>query len=117
MEKLNNQTEHDLNPIAMRDKCIESIGIVTVLSPYDANIGYLQVMIENEDRNKILQPRHGHFCFLCMLSGLANPPRTFCAIVELTLQALHVNSPWSFLVTLIFLRGLSKSAFTMYDKC
>jgi Reverse transcriptase (RNA-dependent DNA polymerase) len=73
--KLNSITERDVYPLPRMDDCLDSLGDAQVFSTLDANYGYLQVKVEEKDRDKTSFTCHaGTYKFKRMPFGLVNAP-------------------------------------------
>lgn len=75
---LNAMTNQNSYFIPRTDKCIDSLGDVTVFSTIDANIGHWQTEIDEADCDETtLTFYHGLYQFILMLFRLRNAPSTF----------------------------------------
>ena len=73
--RLNAVTVRDSYPISRMDECIDSLGDSQVFSTLDCNVGYWQIEIEEEDKDKTaFVTHHGLFRFKRMPFGLRNAP-------------------------------------------
>ena len=91
--KLNAVTVRDSYPIPRMDECIDSLGDATVFTTLDANSGYWQIPIAEEDRDKTTFVCHsGLFRFLRMPFGLKNAPATFQRAIDIILSRVK----WEF---------------------
>lgn len=76
--RLNAMTVRDSYPIPRMDECIDSLGDATIYTALDANCGYWQIEIDENDRDKTAFVSHqGLYRFKRMPFGLRNAPGTF----------------------------------------
>ena len=85
--KLNEVTIKDTYPLPRMDDCIDSLGEATVFSSLDANWGYWQIAVADEDKDKTAFTSHvGTYRFLRMPFGLTNAPATFQRTLDILLS-------------------------------
>ena len=76
--RLNALTLRDSYPLPRMDDCLDSLGTANIFSTLDANSGYWQLKVAEEDRDKTSFMSHcGTFRFKRMPFGLINAPATF----------------------------------------
>ena len=87
--KLNAITTRDVYPLPRMEECIDSLGDATIFSTLDANSGYWQVEIAEEDRDKTTFTCHvGLYRFIRMPFGLSNAPATFQRAMDIILSGV-----------------------------
>ena len=85
--RLNAMTVRDSYPIPRMDECIDSLGDARIYTALDANCGYWQIEIEENDRNKTAFTSHqGLYRFKRMPFGLRNAPGTFQRAADVILS-------------------------------
>ena len=85
--RLNAMTVRDSYPIPRMDECIDSLGDANVFTTLDANCGYWQIEIDEDDRDKTAFTSHwGLFRFKRMPFGLKNAPGTFQRAADVILS-------------------------------
>lgn len=73
-------------PIPRMDECIDSLGEAAVFPKVDADGGYWQDEIENEDQDKKIFPsHHGLYRFVWMPFQLWNAPSTFRRTIDVAI--------------------------------
>lgn len=88
-QKLNAVTKRDSYPIPRLDKCIDSLGDVTVFSALDTNSEYWQKETDEADCNRTaFSSLHGLDHFVRMAFGLRNVPSTFLRTAEIISSAV-----------------------------
>ena len=91
--RLNAETVRDSYPIPRMDECIDSLGDAQLFSTLDANSGYWQIEMAEEDKNKTAFTTHyGLFRYLRMPFGLKNAPATFQRAIDIILSTVK----WQF---------------------
>ena len=84
--KLNEVTKKDSYPIPRMDDCIDTLGKAKVFSSLDANSGYWQIAVDEQDIEKTAFVCHqGLFEYLRMPFGLTNAPATFQRALDIAL--------------------------------
>ena len=84
--RLNSVTVRDSYPLPRMDDCIDSLGEAAVFTTLDANSGYWQVPIREEDQELTSFVCHrGVFKYLRMPFGLSNAPATFQRVLDIVL--------------------------------
>ena len=84
--RLNELTVRDSYPIPRMDECIDSLGEARIFSTLDANSGYWQIELADEDREKTAFTSHsGVFQYKRMPFGLKNAPSTFQRTIDIVL--------------------------------
>lgn len=84
--KLNERTKKDSYPIPRMDDCIDTLGDASIFTTLDANSGYWQVRIAEEDKPKTAFTCHAGFWeFNRMPFGLTNAPATFQRVLDIVL--------------------------------
>ena len=85
--RLNTLTIRDSYPIPRMDECIDSLGDATVFSTLDANAGYWQIPLHENDKQKTAFTTHqGLYQFTRMPFGLTNAPATFQRALDIILS-------------------------------
>jgi len=91
--KLNAMTVQDSYPIPRMDECIDSLGEAVVFSTFDANSGYWQVVMNQDDMDKTTFTSHfGTYRWLRMPFGLKTAPSTFQRAADIVLASVR----WQF---------------------
>jgi transposase InsO family protein len=84
--KLNEVTVRDSYPLPRMDDCLDSLGTAQIFTTLDANCGYWQLEIPEEDRDKTSFISHmGTYRFSRMPFGLVNAPATFQRAMDVLL--------------------------------
>jgi Reverse transcriptase (RNA-dependent DNA polymerase) len=85
--KLNALTVRDCYPLPRMDDCLDSLGEATIFSTLDANSGYWQLDVADEDKDKTTFTSHrGTYRFKRMPFGLINAPATFQRAMDVLLS-------------------------------
>ena len=96
--RLNAITVRDAYPLPRMDEYIDSLGDATVFTTLDANSGYWQVEMAEEDRDKTTFVSHyGMYRFIRMPFGLTNAPATFQRALDIILSRVK----WRFALVYI----------------
>ncbi|CAN8063812.1 unnamed protein product [Agarophyton chilense] len=91
--RLNSMTTRNSYPIPRMDECIDSLGDAQTFTTLDANSGYCQVHVGEEDRDKTTFTCHaGLFRFTRMPFGLRNAPATFQRALDIILSKVKWTS-------------------------
>ena len=91
--KLNDLTIKDSYPLPRMDECLDTLGNAKVFTTLDANSGYWQVPVAEDDRPKTAFTCHaGCFQFRRMPFGLCNAPATFQRTVDIILSQYRWQS-------------------------
>ena len=85
--RLNALTLRDSYPLPRMDDCLDSLGTANIFSTLDADSGYWQLKVAEEDRDKTSFTSHrGTFRFKRMPFGLINAPATFQRAMDVLLS-------------------------------
>ena len=96
--KLNDLTIKDSYPLPRIDECLDTLGHAKVFSTLDANSGYWQIPVAEDDRHKTAFTCHaGTYQFKRMPFGLCNAPATFQRTLDIIL------SPYRWRTCLVYL--------------
>ena len=91
--KLNDLTVKDSYPLRRMDECLNTLGNAKVFTTLDANSGYWQVPVAEEDRPKTAFTCHaGCYKYRRMPFGLCNAPATFQRTVDIILSQYRWQS-------------------------
>ena len=91
--RLNDITVKDSYPLPRMDECLDSLGEAKYFTTLDANNGYWQIPVAEEDRDKTTFTCHaGTYRFLRMPFGLCNAPATFQRAMDILLAGLRWKS-------------------------
>ena len=91
--KLNALTVRDVYPLPRMDECLDSLGDAEYFSTLDANTGFWQIEVAEEDRDKTTFSCHvGMYRFLRMPFGLVNAPATFQRAMDIILSEVRWES-------------------------
>ena len=84
--RLNDITVKDSYPLPRMDECLDSLGEAKYFTTLDANNGYWQIPVAEEDQDKTTFTCHaGTYRFLRMPFGLCNAPATFQRAMDILL--------------------------------
>ena len=84
--KLNEVTKKDSYPIPRMDDCMDTLGKAKIFSSLDANSGYWQIAVDEQDIPKTAFVCHqGLFEYMRMPFGLTNAPATFQRALDIAL--------------------------------
>jgi len=87
--RLNAMTLRDSYPIPRMDECIDSLGDANIFTTLDANCGYWQIEIADQDKDKTtFTSHHGLYRFVRMPFGLRNAPSTFQRVIDIILSTV-----------------------------
>lgn len=85
--RLNAVSVKDTYPLQRMDECIDSLGNATVFTTLDANWGYWQIPVQQEDRDKTAFVCHsGLYRFNWMPFGLTKAPASFQRALDILLS-------------------------------
>ena len=85
--KLNDLTVKDSYPLPRIDECLDTLGHAKVFTTLDANSGYWQIPVTEEDRSKTTFTSHaGCYQYKRMPFGLCNAPATFQRTIDIILS-------------------------------
>ena len=85
--KLNSLTIKGSYPLPKMDECLDSLGDANFFTTLDANCGYWQLNLREEDRHKTAFVCHeGCFEYLRMAFGLCNAPASFQRTMDMVLN-------------------------------
>lgn len=88
--RLNTVTRKDCYPLPKLDEQIDSLGHAKYFSTLDANCGYWQIPLSEQDIEKTAFVSHaGFFEFLRMPFGLCNAPATFQRTMDILLSGVR----------------------------
>jgi transposase InsO family protein len=91
--RLNALTVRDVYPLPRMDECLDSLGDAEYFSTLDANTGFWQIEVAEEDRDKTTFSCHvGMYRFLRMPFGLVNAPATFQRAMDIILSEVRWDS-------------------------
>jgi hypothetical protein len=87
--KLNEVTIRESYPLPRMDDCLDSLGAATIFTTLDANSGYWQLEVAEEDKDKTSFISHmGTYRFSRMAFGLVNAPATFQRSMDVLLTSV-----------------------------
>ena len=85
--KLNEKSIKDSYPLPRMDDCIDSLGDAKFFTTLDANSGYWQIFVREQDRHKTAFVCYdGCYQYIRMPFGLCNAPPTFQRTMDITLS-------------------------------
>jgi len=87
--RLNNITNKDAYPLPRMEDCLDSLGDAKVITSLDCTVGYWQVPLRKEDREKTAFTTHcGIYEWLAMPFGWTNARATFQRALDIILSGL-----------------------------
>lgn len=85
--RLNKRTIFDPYPLPRIDEILDTLGGATIFSSLDLHLGYWQVELDENDKEKTAFTSHlGHFEFNVLSFGLCNAPPTFQRLMNNALR-------------------------------
>ena len=88
--RLNAVTKPDVYPLPRMDDCLDSLGDAMIFTTLDANSGYWQLPVAEEDRDKTTFTTFaGTFRYKRMPFGLRNAPATFQRALDIILSGVR----------------------------
>lgn len=104
-QKLNAGTTLTSYSLPQSDKCIDTLGKATIFLTLDANSGYWEIAIDEQDLEKMALPSHQRlYRFVRMPCGLKSVLSTLQQKMNVILSAVKRNTAFVYLADIVILR-------------